>query len=127
MYNKLQGNRGDLNGIVLNYFQCSHFSFLVDINQIFSDDKDQICFDKKFEEITQNRMEYYKEREKAIFGYEDKDENFPNLQSKVTKQKSRKDDKGVKNFELKFNFSDNESDDEDDILSENNRELKVYF
>ena len=72
-------------------------------------------------------MEYYKEREKAIFGYEDKDEYFPNLQSKVTKQKSRKDDKGVKNFELKFNFSDNESDDEDDILSENNRELKVYF
>ena len=63
-----------------------------------------------FEEKRDKRVEYYKEREKAIFGYDDKEEDFPNF--KIKQRKPKKEDKGIKNFTVKYDFSDNESEQE---------------
>ena len=62
-----------------------------------------------FDNKRDKRVEYYKEREKAIFGYDD-NEDITAFKPKTKKPKRQ--EKGVKNLTLKFEFSDNESEQE---------------
>ena len=57
-----------------------------------------------FEDKKDQRAEYYKEREKAIFGNEEIEDNFPNFQAKTTKSIQKKQDNELQNFEIKYNF-----------------------
>ena len=76
-----------------------------------------------FEDKREQRIEYYKQRERAIFGYDENDE--PEFRfAKPKKAKVKKNETGVKNLQLKFNFSDSESDAEDDALN-NPREIEI--
>lgn len=75
-----------------------------------------------FEDKREKRVEFYKEKERAIFGYDYSDaEEQPKFTKETKNPKERKEE--IKDIQLKFSFSEDDSD--EDELTSNNRELEV--
>lgn len=72
-----------------------------------------------FDDKPGERIGYYKEKEKAIFGYSDNEE-MPRF-NPSKKNKQEKTDQSVKDMKLKFDFGGSESE-YDDEMSENPRD-----
>jgi hypothetical protein len=103
-----------------------------EILSLYSQDKsdDLIIQTRKFmkpnfEPKREDRINYYKEKEKFIFGYEENAaENIPKFESKPKKVKDKKKKNETENIKIKFNFSEKDSE-EEDMQSTNNNEIEV--
>lgn len=97
-----------------------------EIVSMFSADKseDYVIQNRKFmkphfEDKPVDRIGYYKEKEKAMFGYGDHDDMPKFAPPKM--QKRQTEEPSVKDLKLKFDFAESESE-YDDEISENPRE-----
>lgn len=67
-----------------------------------------------FGDAREKRIDYYRQKEQAIFGYSEKDSQYPQF-TKPKKKKNIKGESGVQNMKIKFDFmeGDSEMDEED--------------
>lgn len=79
-----------------------------------------------FREDRDKRVEYFREREKAIFGYEEPDHAEASVHPKKPKTGNAQE-KGLKQLEIKFNFvSDSEESDNDECFGADcQKEIKL--
>lgn len=76
-----------------------------------------------FEAKREDRINYFKEKERAIFGYEENAAEVPKFESKPKKAKKKNND--TNNIKIKFNFSEKDSDDEDIKSTKNNEAEEI--
>jgi len=99
-----------------------------EIMSVFSTDKssDYAVKPRKYMKVKYGQEDEYKPRDTLAFGYE-KPTEFKTKTKKTSKanDKETKDEVGVQDLKIKFNFTDDESDDEDDIYSSNGKDIDL--